>query len=137
MNLDSPQLLKDFFNTIQQLNTDGKLLAYHDRSDGGLVATLAEMAFAGRVGLDIDLSVFPEYVLNMFIEGEEEENNTTAHLAGVLFNEELGAVIQVAKADVAAVRAAFAKTVLGDDVYVLAQSTANKPFVLTTMAQPY
>ena len=77
------------------------------------------MAFADRVGFDIDLSVFPEYVLNMFIEGEEEENNTTAHLAGVLFNEELGAVIQVAKADVAAVRAAFAKTVLGDDVYVL------------------
>jgi phosphoribosylformylglycinamidine synthase len=60
-------------------------LAYHDRSDGGLVAALAEMAFAARVGLDIDLSALAD---------------STQHLAAVLFNEELGAVIQVAKADV-------------------------------------
>ncbi|MDO9178455.1 MAG: phosphoribosylformylglycinamidine synthase [Agitococcus sp.] len=94
-DLDSPQLLKDFFNTIQQLNTDGKLLAYHDRSDGGLVATLAEMAFAGRVGLDIDVSA---------LAASQQD------LAAVLFNEELGAVIQVRASDLASVQAAFAAT---------------------------
>ena len=50
-----PAKLIAFFNAIQQLNRAGKLLAYHDRSDGGLFVTLAEMAFAGRVGLEIDL----------------------------------------------------------------------------------
>ena len=103
-DVDSPQLLKDFFNSIQTLNADGKLLAYHDRSDGGLVAALAEMAFAARVGLDIDLSALA---------------NSKQKLAAVLFNEELGAVIQVAKADVADVQAAFANSSLANAVHVL------------------
>lgn len=123
-DLDSPALLKDFFNTIQSLNGQGKLLAYHDRSDGGLLATLAEMAFAARVGLDIDLSVFPQYVLNLFIEGEED--TTKEHLLDVLFNEELGAVIQVAKADVEAVLAAFNETSLSEDVYILGGINLNQ-----------
>ena len=101
-DLDSPNLLIDFFNGIQALN--GKLLAYHDRSDGGLVATLAEMAFAARVGLELDLSALA---------------NSKQQLAAVLFNEELGAVIQVAKADVDAVTAAFANTSLANAVSVL------------------
>jgi phosphoribosylformylglycinamidine synthase len=103
-DVDSPALLKDFFNTIQTLNADGKLLAYHDRSDGGLVTSLAEMAFAARVGLDIDLSALA---------------SNSQQLAAVLFNEELGAVIQVAKTDVEAVQAAFANTSLAESVYVL------------------
>ena len=45
-DLDSPQLLINFFNAMQQLTREQKLLAYHDRSDGGLFVTLAEMAFA-------------------------------------------------------------------------------------------
>ena len=49
--------LKAFYQVIQQLVAEDKLLAYHDRSDGGLFATLAEMAFAGRCGLDIDLNL--------------------------------------------------------------------------------
>ena len=103
-DVDSPALLKDFFNTIQTLNADGKLLAYHDRSDGGLVAALAEMAFAARVGLNIDLSCLA---------------NSSEQLAAVLFNEELGAVIQVAKTDVAHVQAAFANTSLANAMHVL------------------
>ncbi|MGX8895271.1 AIR synthase-related protein, partial [Enterobacter cloacae] len=62
---------------IQQLVSDGKLLAYHDRSDGGLFVTLAEMAFAGHCGLNVDISAYDEDIL-----------------AG-LFNEELGAVFQI------------------------------------------
>jgi phosphoribosylformylglycinamidine synthase len=79
-DLDSPELFKQFFNVIQKLNRDDLLLAYHDRSDGGLFALLSEMAFAGRSGLTINLDDLGEAV-------------------SVLFNEELGAVIQVKKSD--------------------------------------
>lgn len=73
-----PAILKHFFETIQSLIKQGKILAYHDRSDGGLFTTLVEMAFAGRTGLNIDTAEIP---------GSDLET---------LFNEELGAVIQVA-----------------------------------------
>jgi len=100
-DVDSPEDLKAFFTAIQQLNKDGKLLAYHDRSDGGLYATLTEMAFAGRAGLSINLDM-------LTLEGEhaadwgdaknwagqvaERRNELTLR---ALFSEELGAVIQV------------------------------------------
>lgn len=74
----APEKLIAYFNTIQQLNREEKLLAYHDRSDGGLFATLVEMAFAGRLGLEVDL------------DHCEREDLTAA-----LFSEELGAVLQV------------------------------------------
>lgn len=76
--------LKAFFDAIQSLNEQGTLLAYHDRSDGGVFTTLAEMAFAGRTGVDIELSDL--------VQGEDD-------LLPALFNEELGAVIQVRRAD--------------------------------------
>ena len=76
-DLDHAQHLKAFFETIQRLNREEAILAYHDRSDGGLFVTLAEMAFAGRCGLDIDIT------------------QLTGHVLATLFNEELGAVIQV------------------------------------------
>lgn len=108
-DVDSPQDLKAFFVAIQQLNADGKLLAYHDRSDGGLFATLAEMAFAGRAGVSVNLDI-------LTMEGEhasdwgdaknwagqvaERRNEMTLR---ALFNEELGAVIQVRADDKSAV----------------------------------
>ena len=76
-DVDDANRLKAFFATVQRLNRDGRILAYHDRSDGGLFATLCEMAFAGNCGLDIDLAALP--------------GNTT----DILFNEELGAVLQL------------------------------------------
>ncbi len=80
-DVDEPQLLRNFFQAIQSLNREGLLLAYHDRSDGGLLATLAEMAFAGRCGLQVSLDAVGESDLP------------------ALFSEELGAVVQVADAD--------------------------------------
>jgi phosphoribosylformylglycinamidine synthase len=80
-DVDDAAQLKYFFNTIQQLNKAGKILAYHDRSDGGLFSTLVEMAFAGHCGLDVDISS---------LQGD---------VVSALYNEELGAVIQVAEAD--------------------------------------
>ncbi|MBT8145792.1 MAG: phosphoribosylformylglycinamidine synthase [Gammaproteobacteria bacterium] len=78
-DLDDAEDLKGFFAFIQTLLSNESLLAYHDRSDGGLAATLAEMAFAAHCGLDIDLV----------------STGDTSTALGVLFNEELGAVIQV------------------------------------------
>jgi phosphoribosylformylglycinamidine synthase len=100
-DVDSAEDLKAFFNAIQQLNKDGKLLAYHDRSDGGLYATLCEMAFAGRTGVTVNVDI-------LAMEGEHasdsgEAKNWTTQVGErrnemtlrALFNEELGAVIQV------------------------------------------
>ncbi|MBA1330173.1 hypothetical protein QQ73_02955, partial [Candidatus Endoriftia persephone str. Guaymas] len=80
-DLDDAETLTRFFDVIQELNRDGLLLAYHDRSDGGLLATLAEMAFAGRTGLNVELDDLPGEPL------------------ALLFNEELGAVVQVRHTD--------------------------------------
>ncbi|HCH54960.1 MAG TPA: phosphoribosylformylglycinamidine synthase, partial [Aeromonas sp.] len=84
-DLDNPVQLKGFFNAIQALVADRKLIAYHDRSDGGLFVTLTEMAFAGHCGLDIQL------------------DRVGGDLLPALFNEELGAVIQVRRDDKEAV----------------------------------
>ena len=75
--------LKAFFDLIQRFNREGKLLAYHDRSDGGMLAALCEMTFASHIGLDIRLDE---------LKGDD--------LAS-LFNEELGALVQVRRADLA------------------------------------
>jgi len=88
-DVDSAADLKGFWNAIQQLGREGKLLAYHDRSDGGLFATAVEMAFAGNVGVTLRL---PE----------------TADPFATLFAEELGAVIQIRVADRAHVASVLA-----------------------------
>jgi phosphoribosylformylglycinamidine synthase len=59
-DVDSAADLKNFWNALQELGREQKLLAYHDRSDGGLLATAAEMAFAGHIGIDLDLPVGPD-----------------------------------------------------------------------------
>jgi phosphoribosylformylglycinamidine synthase len=100
-DVDDPADLKAFFAAIQQLNADGKLLAYHDRSDGGLYAALVEMAFAGRAGVSVNLDI-------LTMEGEHasdhgDAKNWAAQVAErrnemtlrALFSEELGAVLQV------------------------------------------
>ena len=100
-DVDNPEDLKAFFKAIQQLNADGKLLAYHDRSDGGLFATLCEMAFAGRSGLTINLDILAHEgehssdwgdAKNWAGQVAERRNELTLR---ALFSEELGAVIQV------------------------------------------
>ena len=81
-DVDSAAMLKTFFGAIQALNSQGVIIAYHDRSDGGLLATVAEMCFAGHVGVDINLDM---------LAADRDD------CLAALFNEELGAVIQVAK----------------------------------------
>ncbi len=94
-DVDDAAVLKTFAETLSELVRAGDLIAYHDRSDGGLLATLVEMAFAGRIGLDIEL--------------EESGPDPVA----ALFAEELGAVVQVARADLDRVRATLVDRGLG------------------------
>ncbi|MGZ4958169.1 MAG: phosphoribosylformylglycinamidine synthase [Methylomonas sp.] len=80
-DLDDAGLFKGFFNAIQTLNDKGLILAYHDRADGGLMATVTEMLFASRKGVELDISRLGDDAM------------------AALFNEELGAVLQVNKSD--------------------------------------
>ena len=109
-DLDDTGRLKDFYNVIQQLVAEDKLLAYHDRSDGGLFATLAEMAFAGRCGLDITLgSILFATMIATYTPAQIDHDlslvnagsiiSTKENIIRSLFNEELGAVLQVRAED--------------------------------------
>ncbi|QWT20361.1 phosphoribosylformylglycinamidine synthase [Bacillus sp. NP157] len=80
-DLDDAKRLRSMFELVQEANRAGLLMAYHDRSDGGAIVTLLEMAFAGRCGLELRLDGWAEATLR------------------ALFNEELGAVVQVAAAN--------------------------------------
>jgi phosphoribosylformylglycinamidine synthase len=106
-DLDDPARFAAFFAAIQQLNAATHLLAYHDRSDGGLFATLVEMAFAGHCGLDIDITALGDDPL------------------AVLFAEELGAVVQLQEEALAAVRGVFATAGLADCIAVIGRPTAE------------
>lgn len=110
-DIEEPRDLIDFFNAIQALNQQEKILAYHDRSDGGLFTTLCEMAFAGHLGMDIHLDTF--------LSEKDEANNLFEWLA-ILFNEELGAVIQIRRTDLIHVQKWFTDhTDLGQHVHIL------------------
>ena len=103
-----PGLLKAFFNAIQQLNRDGKILAYHDRSDGGLWATICEMSFAAHVGISLNSDALCFDALMNDVDGMERRpdmlsGRTQDKLLAALFTEELGAVLQIRHADRSAV----------------------------------
>ena len=100
-DLDDPELLKGFFAAIQSLHAEGLLLAYHDRSDGGLLVTLCEMAFAARCGIDCDLGSLPGFALEG--DGAAARRHGSAVPIAALFAEELGAVLQVPAAALTAV----------------------------------
>ena len=91
-DVDDTAALGSFFAAIQELRAAGLILAYHDRSDGGLFVTLCEMAFAGRTGLDVQL-----------------EAGTREQQLAALFAEELGAVIQVRDDDAGKVTAVLGR----------------------------
>ena len=105
-DLDEPQDLVNLVNAINALRRQGRLLAYHDRSDGGLFATACEMAFAGHVGvsLNIDMLVLEGDGISDSRMDSGDSKNWASQVGArreeltlkALFNEELGAVIQVA-----------------------------------------
>ncbi|MWP62165.1 phosphoribosylformylglycinamidine synthase [Gilliamella sp. Pas-s25] len=104
--------LLNFYQAIQALVSQNALLAYHDRSDGGLFVTLAEMAFAGHCGVDVDISQLGHDVI------------------ASLFNEELGAVIQVANSCLDDVMACFKQFGLSHTVHALGRAKAGQQFIV-------
>ncbi len=106
-DITSAEDLKAFFSLVQEYLQAGKLLAYHDRSDGGLFTTLAEMAFAGRCGLEIDLAALG------------------AEPLAALFAEEIGAVLQVASDDLPAFEARAAALGLGACLFDIGRAIAG------------
>ena len=111
-DINDISLLKAFFKSIQILNESGLIDSYHDRSDGGVITTLIEMALCGRVGLDIELP--------------EELNNPIEFL----FNEEIGAVIQVKNKDVNLVINTFENNYPGSSsfIYKIGRPGLDKTF---------
>ena len=99
--------LASFFSAIRQLADAGLVLAYHDRSDGGLAITLLEMSFAGRAGLDVDLGAVAEPV-------------------AALFNEELGAVLQLRERDADAAQAILARHGIGGLSRIIGKVTPGR-----------
>ncbi len=107
-DFNDPGALKRFFEVIQELNREGLLLAYHDRSDGGLFTTLCEMAFAGHCGLSLQIDDL----------GDDD--------LAVLFNEELGAVIQVLHQDTDLVLKALHDAELGHHCHVVGTVSSDQ-----------
>jgi phosphoribosylformylglycinamidine synthase len=104
---DDPALLRGFFAAMARLRDRGLVLAYHDRSDGGLFVTLCEMAFAGRCGIEANL-----------VSGK-------AGAVAALFSEELGAVLQVEAAAVQQVLDVFRDAGVGDCVSTVGRVTGE------------
>ncbi|WP_304670541.1 phosphoribosylformylglycinamidine synthase [Neisseria polysaccharea] len=135
-DLDDTGRLKAFYNVIQQLVAEDKLLAYHDRSDGGLFATLAEMAFAARCGISADIDCLMDKFLPIHypdFQGDSAEDLSDElynHAAiKILFNEELGAVIQIRQQDRDYVDAAFEAAGLTDAVSRIGSPDFDNEFI--------
>jgi phosphoribosylformylglycinamidine synthase len=141
---ESADALKTFFAGVQKLNADGLLLAYHDRSDGGLFAALAEMAITSRCGLTVNLDSLPPggRVGERVAESPPVPKDNGDHapspqpsppgrggqdVLSALFNEELGAVIQVRRADIARVKSAFASIA----VHEVGTTNTDNKFIIT------
>jgi len=103
-DVDDPVRLQRFFAVVQGLSEQGWLLAYHDRSDGGLFVTLCEMMFASHVGVTVEIDALLSGGSAPLVFSE---------LAAALFNEELGAVLQIRRHDLTAVEDAFEAAGLG------------------------
>ncbi len=106
-DVDDPSLLRGMFAALQRLNRDGLVMAYHDRSDGGLFVTLCEMAFAGKCGLSVEL------------------DGVGGDPLRALFAEELGAVLQVRAKDLERVLAVLSQHELSwrREVHVIGSPT--------------
>jgi len=111
-DLDDADLFKSFFLAIQALIEKDYILAYHDRSDGGLVVSLCEMAFAGRSGLSCDFTNLGEDVLS------------------VLFSEELGAVIQVSQASLSRVHQVLGEHGLADICHAIGKPNNSESLIV-------
>jgi phosphoribosylformylglycinamidine synthase len=107
-DLDDPEAIRRLYAALSELRDAGRVLAYHDRSDGGLVASLCEMAFAGRTGVTVNLDVLAYDPMALDVDGSEKTPEVMAgrdaeRVLAALFAEELGVLLQVRASDRSAV----------------------------------
>lgn len=105
-DLDEADSLKNFFSLVKVARREDLLLAYHDRSDGGLFTTLAEMSFAGHCGISLNL------------DGLSLGLGNDNHLA-LLFSEELGAVVQIKASSLQRLESLAREHDFGDQMHVI------------------
>ncbi len=113
-DIQSADWLSATFDAVRDLAREDRLLALHDRSDGGLFVTLAEMAFASRAGLDVDLGA---------LEGDPLE---------ILFTEELGVVLQIRRKDAKAVAKRFKEGGIVDLVSIIGRVTQADSYSISS-----
>jgi len=121
-DLHRPELLQNYFDLIQHLMQADQLLAYHDRSDGGLLTSVCEMMFAGRCGVELSLDA---------VIGDEQD------VLAALFSEELGGVIQVRKSEGSAVLDAAKRFGLDHCIHSIGcvnEKTISPPSLSITLA---
>ncbi|ENM5729832.1 phosphoribosylformylglycinamidine synthase [Vibrio mimicus] len=112
-DVDNATQLKGFFDALQTLVRNDKLVAYHDKGDGGLLVTLAEMAFAGHCGIKANIETLGDDAL------------------AALFNEELGAVVQVKNDELNSVLATLAAHGLEACTHVIGEVEASDRLLIT------
>jgi phosphoribosylformylglycinamidine synthase len=118
---DEPALLRAFFGAVQELVAEGLLLAYHDRSDGGAAVTLAEMAMAGGRGVEVELPGLTQDACGVL---------------AALFSEELGAVLQVADADVETVKTVLDRHGLAEVTHRIGRPADGRAFRVGVGGRP-
>jgi phosphoribosylformylglycinamidine synthase len=124
-----PQL-KAFFALIQKLKREDLILAYHDRADGGLFATLCEMAFAGHCGIDIDTDELRykrlhDDIASALLDAPDPQAPYTSRIFNILFNEELGAVLQVRRQDTGRIINACIDAGLRDELFIIGSTNRS------------
>jgi phosphoribosylformylglycinamidine synthase len=126
-DLDDPEQFVGFFKAIQELLSEDLILAYHDRSDGGLLATVAEMAIAGRKGVHLLLDKL--VAQSGELGGVSDENSpVTTHNSqlAALFSEELGAVIEIDKSRLLDITAILNKHGLSKISHLIGHTTTDQ-----------
>jgi phosphoribosylformylglycinamidine synthase len=124
---DDAALVKGLFDAVQTLSREGLALAYHDRSDGGLFAAACEMGFAGHCGvtLNVDALAFDAAMddVDAFKRDSDRQLDARARerALGVLFAEELGALVQIRVADRGRVMDILRSKGLGDCTHIVGQ----------------
>jgi len=141
-DVDSVPALKNFFEAIQKLSKENLLLAYHDRSDGGLFTTVCEMAFAGHCGVtvNLDVLVFDQWTddVDGFKRANEEQlaGRVRERSLQALFAEELGAVLQIRAADRTRVMDLLRSFGLGDQSLVIGHINPRDELAFMRNARP-
>ncbi|MGB1127079.1 MAG: phosphoribosylformylglycinamidine synthase [Opitutales bacterium] len=127
-DLDDPAKFVAFFAAVQELLSDALILSYHDRSDGGLFATVAEMAFAGRRGINL--------VLDKVVGASLAVPAASESKLSALFAEELGAVIEIDKSKLAEVMTVLSKHNISDIAHLIGNTSSENVLVISLQGQP-